>query len=103
MPARLIWSPQARADLLKLYVDIGIEQPVAAEKYYGRIESKANLLIDQPRMGVRRRDLRPSARMLVETPFVILYETHPDTDEGVVQVVEIVRVVNGRQDLPSLF
>jgi toxin ParE1/3/4 len=103
MPARLIWSPQARADLLKLYVDIGIEQPLAAEKCYGRIESKANLLIDQPRMGVRRRDLRPSARMLVETPFVILYETHPDTDEGVVQVVEIVRVVNGRQDLPSLF
>lgn len=103
MPARLIWSPQARADLLKLYVDIGIEQPLAAEKYYNRIESKANLLMDQPRMGVRRRDLQRSARMLVETPFVILYETHPDTDQGAVQVVEIVRVVNGRQDLRSLF
>lgn len=88
MPARLIWSPQAKAYLLKLYVDIGIEQPLAAEKYYNRIESKTNLLIDQPRMGVRRRDLQPSARMLVETPFVILYETHPDTDEGTIQTAK---------------
>lgn len=103
MPARLIWSPKARADLLKLYVDIGIEKPLAAEKYYNRIESKANSLMDQPRMGVRRRDLHRSARMLVETPFVIVYETHPDSDEGAVQAVEIVRVVNGRQDLRNLF
>ena len=103
MPARLIWSPRARADLLKLYVDIGLEQPVAAEKYYDRIERKVGLLIEQPRMGVRRRDIRATVRMLVETPFVILYETVPDADAGPVISVEIVRIVNGRQDLRSLF
>jgi len=103
MRAKLIWSPQARDDLLKLYIDIGIEQPLAAEKYYNRIESKASLLIEQPRMGIRRRDIQRSLRMLVEAPFVIFYETHPDSDEGAVEAIEIVRVVNGRQDLPSLF
>ena len=103
MPARLIWSPRARADLLKLYVDIGLEQPAAAEKYYDRIERKVGLLIEQPRMGVRRRDIRATVRMLVETPFVILYETVPDADAGPVISVEIVRIVNGRQDLRSLF
>ncbi|WP_313906200.1 hypothetical protein [Rhizobium leguminosarum] len=41
--------------------------------------------------------------MLVEAPYVILYETHPDTDEGEVQAVEIVRVVDGRGDLAALF
>ena len=103
MPARLIWSPRARADLLKLYVDIGLEQPAAAEKYYDRIERKVGLLIEQPRMCVRRRDIRATVRMLVETPFVILYETVPDADAGPVISVEIVRIVNGRQDLRSLF
>lgn len=68
MPARLIWSPQAETDLFKLYVDIGLEQPDAAERYYQRIEHKAELLTTQPRMGVRRRDIRAAVRMLVEAP-----------------------------------
>jgi toxin ParE1/3/4 len=41
--------------------------------------------------------------MLVEPPYVILYELIPDTDEGAVSRVEIVRVVDGRRDLLSLF
>jgi toxin ParE1/3/4 len=103
MASELIWSPQARADLTKIYVDIGLEQPLAAERYFDRIEEKANLLRTYPRMGVRRRDIHPVARMLVETPFVILCETIPDTDEGHIEAVEIVRVVNSRQDLSNLF
>ena len=103
MAVKLTWSPQARADLLKLYVDIGIEQPAAAEKYYLRIEEKAGLLATQPRMGARRWDIRPALRMLVETPFVIFYKIIPDTDDVPVEAVEIIRVVNGRQDLRSLF
>jgi toxin ParE1/3/4 len=103
MLVELTWSNQALAELLKIYVDIGLEQPRAAEKYYDRIKAKAQLLRSQPRMGVRRRDIRPAARMLVEAPFLILYETIPDTDDGPVEAVEIVSVVNGRQDLPSLF
>lgn len=41
--------------------------------------------------------------MLVVAPFVILYEIEPDLDEGDVQIVEIVRIVDGRRDLPGLF
>jgi toxin ParE1/3/4 len=39
---------------------------------------------------------------LIEGSYLILYETHPDTDEGPVEAVEIVRVVHGRRDLRSL-
>jgi toxin ParE1/3/4 len=42
-------------------------------------------------------------RMLVEGPYLILFETHPDTNEGPVDRVEIVRVVDGRRDLTDLF
>jgi len=103
MGARLTWSPAARADLLQLYVDIGSEQPAAADKYYLRIEEKARLLATQPRMGARRWDIKPHLRMLVEAPFVMFYRITPDADDVPVDTVEIVRIVNGRQDLRSVF
>ena len=99
MPTKLIWSNQARIDLMDIYVLIGLEQPAAAERYFDRIEQKAQLLQSQPRMGVRRPDVRPGLRMLVEIPYLLLYRTDPDTDEGVVNTVEIVRVLDGRRDL----
>jgi len=56
-----------------------------------------------PRLGPRRPEIRPTVRMLVEGPYLILFETHPDTDEGQVDQVEIIRVVDGRRDLTNLF
>ncbi|GJD94036.1 hypothetical protein OCOJLMKI_1236 [Methylobacterium iners] len=41
-------------------------------------------------------------RILVEPPYLILYETIPDTDEGDLTELEIVRVVDGRRDLTAL-
>ena len=103
MAVELIWSRQARHDLLNIYVMIGLERPDAAERYFDRIEEKAAQLIDQPRLGVRRRDIHPKARMLVEAPYLILYETIPNTNTGPIRAVEIVRVVDGRRELASLF
>jgi toxin ParE1/3/4 len=103
MPTELIWSNQARTDLLEIYVMIGLEQPAAAERYFDRIEDKARLLKSQPRMGVRRADIRPSMRMLVEAPYLILYRTDPDTEEDPVSTVEIIRVIDGRRDLGGIF
>jgi toxin ParE1/3/4 len=54
-------------------------------------------------MGVRRSDIRPSMRMLVETPYLLLYRTVPDTDEGPVDAVEIIRVIDGRRNLHDMF
>lgn len=82
---------------------IGLEQPAAAERYYDRIDNKARLLAEQPRMGVRRPEIRSNVRMLIENPYVILYRTEPDKDDGPIDLVEIVRVVDGRRDLGGLF
>ncbi|WP_318011508.1 type II toxin-antitoxin system RelE/ParE family toxin [Mesorhizobium sp. CA8] len=75
----------------------------AADRYYDWIEDRARQLADQPRMGVRRPDIRAAARMLVAPPFVLFFETIPDTDNGPIELVEIVRVVDGRRDLNRLF
>jgi toxin ParE1/3/4 len=103
MPTKLTWSAQAHDDLLDIYVLIGLEQPAAAERTFDRIEAKVELLRSQPRMGVRRPDIRESTRMLVEHPYLILYATEPDTDEGPIDSVEIVRIVDGRRELSRLF
>jgi toxin ParE1/3/4 len=103
MPTKLLWSNQARTDLLEIYAMIGLEQSSAAERFFDRIEAKAKLLQSQPRMGVRRPDIRPSVRMLVEAPYLRLYQTDPDTDEGPISAVEIIRLIDGRRDLRNLY
>ena len=103
MPTELVWSNQARIDLMDIYVMIGLEQPAAAERYFDRIETKCQLLQLQPRMGIRRSDIRPSMRMLVEAPYLLLYRTDPDSDEGPVGCIEIIRIVDGRRDLRGMF
>ncbi|WP_348639749.1 type II toxin-antitoxin system RelE/ParE family toxin [Mesorhizobium sp. B4-1-1] len=70
MVVRIVWSPTAKADLIDIYITIGAENLKAADHYYEWIEDRAAQLVDQPRMGVRRPDIRPSARMLVAAPFL---------------------------------
>ncbi|TCR62905.1 type II toxin-antitoxin system RelE/ParE family toxin [Rhizobium sp. BK376] len=103
MLVNLVWQPQALADIREIYVRIGLEQPLAAERFFDAFERKASLLIEQPRLGVRRSEIRPSVRMLVEAPFLMLYETIPDTDDGPIETVQIVRVIDGRRDLRTLY
>jgi len=57
---------------------------------------------DHPGWGRDARTLGQQ-RALLEEPYLVLYETQPDTDEGQVEAVAIVRVVDGRRDLTALF
>jgi len=41
--------------------------------------------------------------MVVAAAFLLLYETIPDTDDGLIEQVEIVRGLDGRRDLSRLF
>lgn len=103
MPAEVIWRPQALEDLTDIYVTIGLDSEAAAERVYSALEARAGGLADFPRMGPRRPEIAPTARMLVESSYLVLYELHPDADDGPVERVEIVRVVDGRRELSRLF
>ena len=102
MKPALLWTPRAQEDLLEIYVTIGMDSPAAAERMLTALEKQAEQLRIYPRIGVRRPEIAPSARMLVEAPYLILYELHPDSDEGSVRQIEIVRVVHGHRDLTNL-
>ena len=103
MPVELVWRPQALEDLMDIYVTIGLDSETAAERMYSAIEARADGLVDFPRMGPRRPEIAPTARILVEGSYLVLYELHPDSDDGPVDRVEIVRVVDGRRELNRLF
>ncbi|MDG5497570.1 type II toxin-antitoxin system RelE/ParE family toxin [Niveispirillum sp. BGYR6] len=51
MPVEVLWYPQARTDLLDIYLVIGIENPVAAERIYDALEMRARQLSQHPRLG----------------------------------------------------
>ena len=98
----LLWTPLAQEDLLDIYTTIGLDNPSAAERMYTAFEERVNLLARSPHMGVRRPEISPSTRVLVEGVYLILYETNPDTDEGPLDSVVIVRIVHGHRDLSRI-
>jgi toxin ParE1/3/4 len=102
LPVNLVWTPQAREDLIEIYIYIGLDNPSAAERIFDALEARVKLLADNPRLGARRPEIRPSTRMLVEGEYLVLYETHPDSDEDGIDAVEIVRIVDGRRNLKNL-
>lgn len=103
MKAKVLWTSLAKQDLEDIHFAIGLDNPAAAERIYTTIQAKTKLLASQPRLGPRRPEIQPSARILIERPYLIIYKTHPNTDSGQVKEVAIVRILDGRRDLPNLF
>jgi toxin ParE1/3/4 len=98
----LVWVRQARDGLLDIYVTVGRDNPDGAERIYDAIEARVISLARYPCLGRRRPDIRVGARLLVQRPYLILYRTDPDADDAPVDVVTIVRVIDGRRDLPTV-
>ena len=92
----------AERDLEDIWLAIAEDNPAAATCLVRAIAARIDRLSRFPRLGVRRRDIASAARALVEGPYLILFEVQPDTDEGPVEWVEIVPIVDGRRDLTDL-
>lgn len=99
----VLTSPAAERDLERIWLLIAADNPPAATRIVRAINARIANLAYHARMGPRRSDIQASARILVKDPYLIVYRTHPDTDEGPVDEVEVVRVVDGRRDLSQPF
>ena len=102
---RIVYTRRAEDELRAIWRYIAEENDnePAADRILLAISEKIELLRDHPRLGPRRPDIAGGARLLIEGHFLILYETHPDIDDGPVEAVEIVSIVDGRRDLTELF
>ena len=102
MAIKLVWTPQAEEDLIAIYSFIALDSPAASDRVLARLQTSVETLARNPRIFQRRPDIRPSTRVLIEGPYLLLYEIHPDVDNGPVREVEIVRVVDGRRNLKHI-
>jgi toxin ParE1/3/4 len=102
---RILYTRRADDELRVIwrYLAEDNENEPAADRVLLAISEKIELLRNHPRLGPRRSDISKGARLLIEGHFLVLYETHPDADEGPVEAVEIVSIVDGRRDLTELF
>ena len=84
-------TPRARQDLGDIWMRIAADNEPAADRLLDRFFDQFERAASFPEMGSARPDIAPTARLLVEGSYVILYELVP---EGVL----IVAIVHGMRD-----
>jgi len=93
------FTPQALGDLLDIWSFIAQANPTAADRVEGAIFGACNFLADSPLAGRIRKELTAlPVRFWVVQPYsnyLIVYD--PER-----KPLQIIRILNGSRDLPSL-
>lgn len=92
-----LWSPEALDDRDKIwdyYVEVAGRH--TAEKVLREIAEVIALIEEYPFAGRARNEVRPGLRSIAATPHVVFYRAVND-------MPEIVRVLDGRQDIDEKF
>jgi toxin ParE1/3/4 len=95
MPRRIEPSRAALADFDAVYDYIARDNPRAAAQVLRSLDHSIQLLAGQPKLGkvFRHRGLR--LRVLTHGDYLVFYRERPD-------VIEIVRVIHGRRNIPDI-
>lgn len=92
-----IWSPEAIADLDAIWSYYeGAAGRVAAEKVVRHLGELVATIEAHPFAGRARDELRPGVRSLAAKTHVLFYRV-------VNEIPEIMRIVDGRQDIDEMF
>ena len=93
---RLVLTEDAILDFELIYEYIAKDNPAAAERHREKLKACCRMLLDQPRIGSTRSDIRPDMRSISEGNYVIYYRP-------IGAGIEIVRVLHGSQDPERAF
>lgn len=92
-----LWSPEALDDRDRIWdYYVRVAGGHTAEKILREIAEVIALLEEHPFAGRARNELRPGLRSFASTPHVVFYRVVNDTPQ-------IVRVLDGRQDIEEKF
>jgi toxin ParE1/3/4 len=89
------YTRRAREDLLDIWIYVAPRNPLAADRIFDLIEARCEALRSYPQLGPARPDIADDARALVIERWIALYRL---VEDG----VQIVRIVDGVQDLTAL-
>ena len=90
---QITFTESAARDLELIYQFIAFDNTTAAKNFKYRLSQLWRTLMEHPRIGRKRDDLRIGYRSITEGDYVIFYRILSE------QSVEIVRVVHGKRDL----
>jgi toxin ParE1/3/4 len=94
--------PQAEADIVGIVDGLKAESPKLAQAFVRQLQHSFTLLSDFPLMGALRSYQHPRLHGLRMVPlkqferYVLFYLPHPHE-------IQVIRVLHGARDLPSLF
>lgn len=88
-------TAQAEEDLIEIWIYIAQDNPGAADRVLDDIEQRFHALADNPLMGRLRPDIAPELRYFAVGSYLILYRTVEDE-------IQIIRVIHGARDLPTI-
>jgi len=86
------YTRRALQDLAELWLVIAADNPPAADEMLDRIAKKAMMAASYPYLGKLRPDIAPDMRILVETPYILLYRPFAGG-------AQIVRILHGARDI----
>jgi len=86
--------PQADLDLDSIWAFIAADNVTAANKLIDRIGGVFEMLVQSPLAGRERPELQSNLRSFPVGNYIVFYRALPDG-------VEVVRVMNGRQDIDA--
>ena len=94
----IVFSATARRDINNIVADIASNAGArVAGRWRRTFVERAQSLTEHPFLGAEGGDLGNGRRRLVVSPYLIIYRVVSDDR------INIVRVVHGARDLPSLF
>jgi toxin ParE1/3/4 len=93
---KIIWSPQARDDLLNIYRHIAADNPSAARALHERITSRVTSLLETPHIGRPGRVAGTRELVIAGTSYIVPYRFVGD-------VLQILRVYHTAQNWPESF
>lgn len=88
---RLIFSPEAEADLTEIATFIAADNPARALTFLDELEASCALLLDFPEAGRARPELAPNLRSKPYGRYVVFYAAGGDD-------VRIERILHGARD-----
>jgi toxin ParE1/3/4 len=92
-----VWSPEAINDRERIWDHYaGVAGPHVAVKILLKLADVIALIEERPFAGRGRNEIHPGLRSFAATPHVVFYRVLNDTPE-------IVRVLDGRQDIEEQF
>jgi len=93
---RVLQTPQAQTDLIEIWVYIAQDNLESADQFLTLLDDKCHGLARNPEMGRARAEVGEGLRSFPVGNYVIFYRPVQDG-------IDVIRVLHGARDLPSLF